>query len=117
MIGVDEHTGKPISGRAHLRQSIARILFTPLGTLMMQPDFGSKLFELIGNDLNDGLRLEIFIATAEALKKWEPRIEVERVEFEYDQSGMAVLTLHYLNLETGASVTEDFKPAEYKEVS
>ncbi|PCI85780.1 MAG: hypothetical protein COB24_11985 [Hyphomicrobiales bacterium] len=109
MIGVDAETGKAITGKAHLRQSISRILFTPLGSVIMRPDFGSRLFELIGKNLDDYLQLEIFVATAEALEKWEPRILVKRVQFERSDLGVAILTLHYENVETGELVAETFE--------
>lgn len=108
MIGVDENTGKAISGKAHRRQSISRVLFTPLGSIVMLPNFGSVLFNLIGQNLDDILQLKIFVATAEALEKWEPRILVKRVQFERDKDGVANLTLHYEDLETGELVAETF---------
>ena len=43
MIGMDRHTGLPISGIEHLRQSIADILSTPLGSRRQRMEYGSKL--------------------------------------------------------------------------
>ncbi|HCF6085938.1 TPA: phage baseplate protein, partial [Pseudomonas aeruginosa] len=38
MIGLDRRTGQPLSGVAHLKQSIEDILTTPLGTRRMRPE-------------------------------------------------------------------------------
>jgi len=67
MRGTDAKTGKPLSGVAHLRQSIRDILTTPLGSRVMRRNYGSRLFDLVDNPLNDQTLVEIFAATAEAL--------------------------------------------------
>lgn len=79
MIGMDATTGKPLSGTAHLAQSIARILSTPIGTVPMARDFGSLLFELIDRPINASLTMLMHAATAVALRRWEPRITLTRV--------------------------------------
>lgn len=80
MRGIDARTGKPLSGLAHLRQSIRDILTTPLGSRVMRRTYGSRLFDLVDNPLNEQTVIEIFAATAEALIRWEPRIRVTRVQ-------------------------------------
>jgi phage baseplate assembly protein W len=80
MRGTDAKTGKTLSGVAHLRQSIRDILTTPLGSRVMRRDYGSRLFDLVDNPLNDQTLVEIFAATAEALMRWEPRLKVLRVQ-------------------------------------
>jgi phage baseplate assembly protein W len=80
MRGTDARTGKPISGLAHLRQSIRDILTTPLGSRIMRRNYGSRLFDLVDNPLNETTLVEIFAATAEALQQWEPRLRITRVQ-------------------------------------
>ena len=79
MIGMDRDTGKPLSGTAHLAQSIGDILSTPIGTRPMRRDYGSALFELLDAPMNALTRLRLFAATAEAIRRWEPRIRLTRV--------------------------------------
>lgn len=79
MIGMNASTGKPLAGDAHLVQSIADILTTPIGTRVMRRDYGSALFELLDAPLNALTRLRLFAATADALRRWEPRIRLTRV--------------------------------------
>lgn len=79
MTGMDKNTGKRIEGLEHLRQSIVDILATPLGSRVMRRDYGSRLFELIDDPVDARFALECVAAVAEALRRWEPRLRVERV--------------------------------------
>jgi len=79
MNGMHNATGKPLTGIAHLRQSIADILATPLGSRVMRRDYGSRLFALTDAPMNRNGVMDVIIATAEALKKWEPRLNVTAV--------------------------------------
>jgi phage baseplate assembly protein W len=80
MRGTNARTGKILSGLAHLRQSIRDILTTPLGSRVMRRNYGSRLFDLVDNPLNEQTLVELFAATAEALIRWEPRLQVTRVQ-------------------------------------
>jgi len=79
MIGINNATGASLSGLGHLRQSIAGILGTPLGSRVMRRDYGSRLFQLTDAPMNRGGVMDVIIATAEALKKWEPRLQLSKV--------------------------------------
>jgi phage baseplate assembly protein W len=80
MRGTNARTGKILSGLAHLRQSIRDILTTPLGSRVMRRNYGSRLFDLVDNPLNEQTLVDLFAATAEALIRWEPRLQVTRVQ-------------------------------------
>ncbi|QDH33987.1 hypothetical protein E2E27_06345 [Porphyrobacter sp. YT40] len=79
MQGMAATTGKPISDEAHLAQSIGDILSTPLGSRVMRRDYGSLLFELVDKPINGAIRLLLQAATAIALRRWEPRLQLTRV--------------------------------------
>lgn len=72
-------SGTPLSGNAHLAQSIGDILSTPLGTRVMRRDYGSFLFELLDQPINGSLPMLLRAATAIALRRWEPRLRLTRV--------------------------------------
>ncbi|MFZ6712006.1 GPW/gp25 family protein [Undibacterium sp. TC9W] len=80
MAGMNLTTGGRIAGLAHLRQSIADILTTPIGSRVMRRDYGSLLFELIDQPDNGATQVRLYAATAEALLKWEPRIKLTQVK-------------------------------------
>jgi hypothetical protein len=103
--GTDNQTGKALSGFDHLKQSIRDILSTPIGTRVMLRDYGSRLFELVDAPLNRGTIVEIYVATIEALVKWEPRLRVSRVIAESITGGKITLTLEGTYLPNGQPVT------------
>jgi phage baseplate assembly protein W len=90
---MDAVTGQPLEGIAHLRQSIQDILRTPIGTRVMRCDYGSRLFELLDRPMNNALLVEIYAATAEALSRWEPRLQVSRVRVTKVEAGRVELSL------------------------
>ncbi len=79
---MDATTGKPLSGEAHLRQSIGDILSTPIGSRIARRDYGSLLPELIDQPMNQVGRMRLLAATALALLRWEPRIRLTGVRLE-----------------------------------
>lgn len=93
MTGMHKATGKTLSGEAHIAQSIADILTTPIGTRTMRRDYGSRLFELVDTPLTAGSRLLWIAATAGAIRKWEPRVALEKVTLSVSAAGQTVLTL------------------------
>ncbi|WP_296263936.1 MULTISPECIES: GPW/gp25 family protein [unclassified Pseudomonas] len=80
MIGMDRRTGKPLSGLAHLRQSIEDILTTPLGSRRMRPEYGSTLRRYVDLPVNEGWKSAVQAEVARALGRWEPRLQMERVK-------------------------------------
>lgn len=105
MNGVNNRTGKRLSGVAHLRQSVSDILTTPIGTRVLVRDYGSDLFSLADNPRDDLTRLQIIAASATALARWETRLKVTRVlvSFPEGESG-CVLDIEGINKETNLPV-------------
>ncbi len=91
---IDIHSGQAITGINHLQQSIADILTTPIGTRVRRRDYGSDLFELIDAPMTDNNIIEVYAATAVALRKWEPRLQLNRVQaYLGDETGKFTLLL------------------------
>ncbi len=86
MIGTGMHaaSGQSLDGIDHIRQSIAQILTTPIGSRCMRRDFGSLLPELIDVPITPASRLQVMAATATAVIKWEPRIRPSGVSIAMD---------------------------------
>ena len=79
MIGMDRHTGLPISGIEHLRQSIADILSTPLGGRRHRMEYGSKLRRFVDLPVNEGWKSAVQAEVARALGRFEPRLKLDQV--------------------------------------
>lgn len=83
--GMNAATGQRLDGLDHIRQSIGKILTTPLGSRIMRRDFGSLLPELIDAPLNARTRLQLMAATAAAVIAWEPRVRPLKIALEIGQ--------------------------------
>lgn len=79
MSGMHRATGRALDGIEHLRQSIADILWTPVGSRVERRSYGSLLPELIDHPDNGATRVRLYAATAGALMRWEPRLRISRV--------------------------------------
>lgn len=79
MSGMDASTGRWLDDDAHLVQSIARILTTPIGTRVQRRDFGSLLPELVDQPFNSTTQLRLYGAAATALMRWEPRLQIKQL--------------------------------------
>lgn len=96
MIGLDRHTGARLGGHAHIAQSIGDILTTPIGSRVQRREYGSRIPELIDQPINSQTVIEFYVATAEALERWEPRIELTRVRLDKaGADGRVSLTIDY----------------------
>lgn len=107
MLGFNAETGKRIEGLDHLRQSIRDILTTPIGSRVMRRDYGSRLFELVDAPINRDTITDIYAATAEAIIKWEPRVDVQQVKITNAVPGLIELTLYGNYLPNGQAITID----------
>ena len=92
-MGMNALNGRSLTGLDHLKQSIADILNTPIGSRVMRRDYGSKLFSLIDAPLNRGALVDIYAVTAEALMKWEARLLVSAVDITSAQLGQITLKI------------------------
>lgn len=78
-VGLSAATGRAISGDDHLRQSLADILSTPIGSRVMDRDYGSRVPELLDAPMSPRLVADLVASTAEAIFRWEPRVRLKRV--------------------------------------
>jgi phage baseplate assembly protein W len=105
MTGMNAKTGTSIAAKAHLFQSIRDILMTPIGSRVMRREYGSRLLELIDAPLNEETLIEIYTATAEAIRLWEPRVEINKVAADRIESGKIALTLEMEYIASGEKIT------------
>lgn len=92
MKGMHATTGRLLEGDAHLMQSVADILTTPVGSRVQRRDYGSLLPELLDQPFNSATRLRLFGAAATALMRWEPRLQITALSVT-DLSAHAPVTL------------------------
>jgi phage baseplate assembly protein W len=91
---MDRRTGRVLYDWPHVAQSIADILTTFKLTRLMRRDYGSDAPLLIDKPMNDASLIAFYVATAEALDRWEPRFELRNVSFvAANRDGQATLLL------------------------
>lgn len=105
MLGINAHTGQAMSGIDHLRQSIRDILTTRIGTRVMRRDYGSRLPALVDNPMNPRLAMEVYAATAEAIDRWEPRLELTQVRIAEAGTGRLAVEMEGIYRPDGVSVS------------
>ncbi|MFM9269977.1 GPW/gp25 family protein [Halomonas elongata] len=106
MPGVDRTNGQRLEGLAHIRQSVADILTTPLGSRVMRRDYGSLLPELIDQPLHDTTLLQAYAASVMALIRWEPRIRVTAIRRRVSPTEPGQVVLEIVGITTdGDNVT------------
>lgn len=104
MQGTDSTRGAPLSGRAHIAQSIRDILTTPIGTRVARRSYGSRLHSLIDEAITKDLALDFYAAAADAIHRWEPRVRVDLVKMIDAQPGRAVIDVQVTELDSGEPI-------------
>ena len=99
---MNRHTGQALTGAAHLRQSVADIITTPIGSRVMRRTYGSLVPALLDQPLNKMLRMRVAAAAASALMRWEPRLLVRKIRLDYMQPGDPRLHIEASVRELGA---------------
>lgn len=89
-IGLNAATGQQISELDHIRQSIATILTTPIGSRLMRRDFGSLIPDLIDQPLHGKTRMQLMAASVMAISAWEPRVTLSRISLQQDASSLSL---------------------------
>lgn len=94
------HSSKTLAwsnGPENIRQSIQLILLTEPGERLMLPEFGAGLKRFLFQPNTLATRRLIEEEITQALRRWEPRIRLERVDVEADHedSHAAITTVRY----------------------
>lgn len=82
MAGLNRLTFQPMTGWEHTWQSITDIFNTRIGTRVMRRDYGSLIPDLIDRPGTQDRVVDVAMAAADALEKWEPRFALYRVSIE-----------------------------------
>lgn len=92
-VGVDPVTGATIRGEAHLRACLADILSTRIGSCVMDRDYGSRVPATLDAPINRHTVADVVAGTAEAVRRWEPRVTLKRVVVQGAEVGRLTMDL------------------------
>lgn len=76
----DGEMSYPASLAESVRQQLQVILSTRPGEQLMRPEFGAGLTEFLGEPDTVTTRRRVYDRVSEAIGRWEPRVEVNRIE-------------------------------------
>lgn len=79
---MNRQTGQALAGIEHLRQSVADIITTPIGSRVMRRTYGSLVPALLDQPLNKTTQMRVAAAATSALMRWEPRLLVRKIRLE-----------------------------------
>jgi phage baseplate assembly protein W len=79
----------------NIKESITVILGTKPGERQMLPEFGCRMHELMFSANTQATANSVAAYVKEALVRWEPRIEVTKVEAWPDAQGAMQVQVHY----------------------
>jgi len=106
MSGVDSIEGVELAEMAHIQQSLRDIIRTLIGERVMRREYGSWVRALVDAPADPVTVMDIYASVIGAIKRWEPRVFVERVEApEVLESGRVVLTVRCRHRRTGEPIT------------
>jgi phage baseplate assembly protein W len=99
-------TGRSIGYTAHISQSIADILTTPIGSRLMRRRYGSFIPSLIDQPMTPANILRLQAATAQAIMKYEPRTRLRRAVLSFDASGRVLMQIERQDRKQSTSVRQ-----------
>ncbi|TLU69595.1 baseplate assembly protein [Enterobacter sp. MF024] len=92
--GMNAGSGRAISDNEHIAQSIGDILLTPIGSRVMRRAYGSQLFNLIDQPVDNAItKLRVMSAIYSALYLWEPRISLTNIGLSAPDAGRLVANI------------------------
>ena len=85
------------SDEEDIRESLKILLTTRLGERIIQPEYGCDLTDFIFENLNMTTKTYIRDLVESAILYFEPRIDLEQLDFEVDANeGIVLMHLHYV---------------------
>ena len=104
MAGMCRQTGRLLEGWDHIAQSLGVIFTTRLGTRIERRSFGSVGPELQDRPGNDDTILDHYVAIAEAIDTFEPRVELNGFRLAYlDENGDSQIVVEVTETATGTA--------------
>ncbi len=96
-----------VEGVEDIRQCIRIIIETPVGSVPLEPEFGSKVHHYVDWPI-DRARPHVVRETVEAIAKWEKRCIITRVQVLIEQAGMLVRA--FFKLANGVVYSAEARP-------
>lgn len=107
MAGIDAVSGNVLDELADIRQSISKIITTPVGTRVMRREYGSHIFDLIDAPGTDLGAIRMIAAAADGIARWEKRVRLKSARLSVAIDGSAILSTVSVVKASGLTITAD----------
>lgn len=107
MAGIDAVSGNTLDELADIRQSVARIVTTPIGSRVMRRTFGSHLFDLVDAPGSPLGAMRVIAAAADGIARWEKRVVMKSGRLTVGLDGRATLSTVLAVRASGLTITAD----------
>lgn len=101
---MSRETGKQLTEIEHIKQSLADLISTPIGSRLMRRRYGTKLANLLDQPTSEALFLKCYSTIYTAILLWEPRVEISRLYVSEVNQGKTVLNLEGTIVQSGESL-------------
>lgn len=98
---ISRETGKLLTEIEHIKQSLADLISTPIGSRVMRRDYGTQLANLIDHPTSEALYLKCYSTIYLAILRWEPRIEISKIFISSQEQGKQVLDIEGVLIQSG----------------
>ena len=93
----------------HIRQSLADIFSTPIGSRIQRREYGSHLFDLIDAPMNPANRLRLAAVLVDAASRWEPRVVLETAVIDIAMDGKTEISYTARTLDVSQRLANVFE--------
>ena len=101
---ISRETGKLLTEIEHIKQSLADLISTPIGSRVMRRDYGTQLANLIDQPTSEALYLKCYSTIYLAVLRWEPRIEISKIFISGQEQGKQVLDIEGVLIQSGQNL-------------
>ncbi|OOF87917.1 baseplate assembly protein W [Rodentibacter ratti] len=86
---MNRYTGEKLTDEGqHIKQSIADILLTPIGSRIQRREYGSLIPMLIDRPISHILMLQLSACAVTAINRWEPRVQITQFKPQLTERGI-----------------------------
>lgn len=99
--------GEVVQGLAEISQAVIIIVTTQRGSDPLRPDFGSDVYQYVDRPVNEAIP-RMIKASWDALTRWEPRVNVNRVTIDSTEAGTVEFTIEWTEKSTNTTSSTKF---------
>jgi len=90
---MSRYIGSELTEIEHIKQSLADIATTPIGSRLMRREYGTLLANLIDQPISEALYLKIYSTLYTAYVRWEDRIDISQINVAELKKGQLILDI------------------------